>query len=213
MLNHLMLWQAIKIGGPVMYVLIGCSIVSITVILERIFYYYKRSRTTRERFMKQIREQLEKSDVKGASMVCHRTQTPFACVVTAGLSSPQAEEKEVSEALERAIVVETADLERRTAIVGTIGSTAVYIGLLGTVWGIMKTFKDMAQHGSGGINIVIGGISEALICTAAGLFVAIPAVVAYNYFVKRINSFVIDMELCASEVTGLLRAHKKAKAK
>jgi biopolymer transport protein ExbB/TolQ len=94
-------------------------------------------------------------------------------------------------------------------VVGTIGSTAVYIGLLGTVWGIIRTFNDIAKHGSGGLNVVIAGISEALICTAAGLVVAIPAVMAYNYFLKRIAKFVTDMELCASETSSLLRGRKK----
>ena len=79
------------------------------------------------------------------------------------------------------------------------------------MWGIIKTFQDIAKAGSGGINVVIGGISEALVCTAAGLIVAIPAVVAYNYFLRRINSFVIDMELCASEITGLIKPSRKDK--
>ncbi len=108
------------------------------------------------------------------------------------------------------IVIEIQELERRTAILGTIGSTAVYIGLLGTVWGIIQTFGDIAQIGTNGMSIVIRGISEALICTAAGLVVTIPAVMAYNYFMKKINRFVTDMELCASETAGLLKQQKKS---
>ena len=115
--------------------------------------------------------------------------------------------------MERQIVIEISKLELRTAVVGTIGSTAVYIGLLGTVFGIIKTFQDITLAGSSGINVVIQGISEALVCTAAGLFVAIPAVIAYNYFTKRISGFVTDMELCASEMTSIIKSHKRANEK
>ena len=191
-----------------MYLLMMCSILSIAVILDIIYYYYVWSRVPRAEFMKSIRRQLEKGDSKNALMICKEAQTPFSSVIAVALNSSHLGEKEFSAALEREIIIKAKDLERRTAIVGTIGSTAVYIGLLGTVLGIMETFRDISQMGSGGINVVIRGISAALVCTAAGLFVAIPAVVAYNYFVKRISGFVVDMELCASEMIGLIK-HKK----
>jgi biopolymer transport protein ExbB/TolQ len=90
--------------------------------------------------------------------------------------------------------------------VATIGNTAVYIGLFGTVLGIIRAFSDIAAAGAGGMSVVIGGVAEALVCTATGLFVAIPAVIAYNYFTKRVERFVTDMELCASEVIDLIGA-------
>jgi biopolymer transport protein ExbB/TolQ len=106
--------------------------------------------------------------------------------------------------MEREITVEVIKLERYTSIVGTIGNTAVYIGLFGTVLGIIRAFHDISSIGAGGINVVIGGVSEALITTATGLSVAVPAVIAFNYFVKRVDGFVNDMELCASEVIDLI---------
>ena len=208
MSGNFSLWEAIKIGGPVMYLLVICSVLSIAVILERIFYYYQKSRSCREMFMKSIKQELSKGDIQRAVTICQNTPTPFSSVVVTALNSLHLEEKEIANALDRQIIIETNNLENRTAIIGTIGSTAVYIGLLGTVWGIMKTFKDIAQVSSGGINVVIGGVSEALICTATGLFVAIPAVMAYNYFVRRVSGFVTDMELCASEITSLIRIKK-----
>ncbi|HLD88224.1 MAG TPA: MotA/TolQ/ExbB proton channel family protein, partial [Candidatus Omnitrophota bacterium] len=96
-----------------------------------------------------------------------------------------------------------------TSIVGTIGGTAVYVGLFGTVLGIMRAFADIGKAGSGGMEVVTTGISEALICTAAGLFVAIPAVVAYNYFMRRVDNFVVDMELAASELLDVICVKKK----
>ncbi len=207
------LWQIIKIGGPVMYILILCSFLSLTAIVDRLIYYWRRSSLERPVFMGFIKEALTKGEIKKAITFCQNTPTPFAAVICSGLSSPHHTEKEIANAMEREIIVEVNKLEQRTAIIGTIGSTAVYIGLLGTVWGIIGAFRDIAQAGSGGVNIVIRGISEALVCTAAGLFVAIPAVIAYNYFVKRINGFVTDMELCASEMTDLLREKSKGHEK
>ena len=211
MFKNFTVWDAIKIGGPVMYFLVLCSILSVAVILERLYYYYQRSRISREAFMVFIREELGKGNTEKALAMAQDSQTPFASVVWEGLNAFSSDEKELSQALERKILIEVNELERRTAIVGTIGSTAVYIGLLGTVGGIIKTFQDIAQAGSGGIDVVIGGVAEALVCTAAGLFVAIPAVMAYNYFMKRVQRFVLDMELCASEITSLLTHKKKLK--
>jgi biopolymer transport protein ExbB len=209
MFNNLTFWEAVKVGGPVMLVLIFCSILSLGVIIERLFHYFKRSRISRAKFMESIRELIKKGDIDQALNICKKTHAPFAKVVATALEQRHQDEKDITEALEREVVIEANDLERRIVIVGTIGSTAVYIGLLGTVWGIIKTFNDIAKHGSGGLNVVIAGISEALICTAAGLFVAIPAVMAYNFFLKRINKFVTDMELCASEMGSLIRGQKK----
>ena len=126
-----------------------------------------------------------------------------------GLGAYSRGEKEISSNMERSIVIETNMLSRFTAVVGTIGSTAVYIGLFGTVLGIIRAFHDISRAGSGGISVVINGISEALICTAAGLCVAVPAVIAYNYFIKKIDNFVADMELCASETLDLISGKQK----
>jgi biopolymer transport protein ExbB/TolQ len=136
--------------------------------------------------------------------MCKDADTPFANVVRAGINSYGKAEKEIANSMERAVIVETNLLSRFTSIVGTIGSVAVYIGLFGTVLGIIRAFRDISRIGSGGISVVINGISEALICTAAGLCVAVPAVIAYNYFMKKIDSFVMDMQLCASETLELI---------
>jgi len=199
------LWQLISIGGFTMYVLLFCSLLSLTIILERYIYYRTRSRLKRAAFMKLIREALEKNNIQKALEICKRTDTPFSSVVYAGLNLAGHNEVIISNTMEREVTIETTRLERFTSIVGTIGSTAVYIGLFGTVLGIIRAFHDISKSSFGGISVVINGISEALVCTAAGLCVAVPAVIAYNYFVKKVDSFITDMELCASEVLDLLQ--------
>ncbi len=106
--------------------------------------------------------------------------------------------------MERQIAVEVGKLERLTTIVATIGNVAVYIGLFGTVLGIIRAFQDISAAGSGGMDVVIGGVAEALLTTATGLAVAVPSVVLYNYFTRRIERFTDDMELAASETTELV---------
>ncbi len=199
------LWQLVKVGGFTMYILLSCSVLSLAIIMERCLYYRRRSKVKRADFMRQIRKELENSNVAGALAACKDTETPFANVVRSGLSLYGHNEVVISNTMEREVTVETTKLERFTSIVGTIGSTSVYIGLFGTVLGIIRAFHDISKSGSGGISIVINGISEALVCTAAGLCVAVPAVIAYNYFVKKVDGFITDMELSASEIMDLLK--------
>ena len=203
------LWQIIETGGITMYVLLFCSILSLTVIIERLLYYRRRSKVRRQDFMARVIKEIEAGNHKRALEISRNTDTPFSSVVYAGVNLNGHNEKVISGAMEREIAIETVKLEWYTSIVGTIGSTAVYIGLFGTVLGVIRAFRDISSSGASGINVVVGGISEALVCTAAGLCVAVPAVIAYNYFVKRIDNFVTDMELYASQIIDLICARHK----
>jgi biopolymer transport protein ExbB len=199
------IWEIFQIGGFTMYVLAFCSFLSATVFLERMFYYRGLSRTKRLEFMAKIRRVLKSGDLENAAQICEGTQAPFSNVVYSGLELHGRSREEISNAMEREVTMETTELERYTSIVATIGNTAVYIGLFGTVLGIIRAFHDISVAGAGGMAIVIGGVAEALVCTATGLFVAIPAVIVFNYFTRRVERFVTDMELCASEFIDLIQ--------
>ncbi len=198
------IWEIFHTGGFTMYILLLCSFISVTILLERIIYYKRRSKTKRTEFMARIERTLRNGNIERALGICKETSAPFSSVVSSGLELYGHPEKEISHAMEREITVETTKLERYTGVVGTIGNIAVYIGLFGTVLGIIRAFHDIAAAGAGGMSIVIGGVAEALVCTATGLFVAIPAVVAFNYFTKRVDDFLKEMELCASELIDLM---------
>jgi len=200
--------QLLKTGGFILFLLMGCSVVSFAIIIERVMYYRRMLRMKRGMFMMNISQALKKHHMKDALDICMDVDTCISRVVAAGIHLHGNAVSLISNAMERAISIEIIKLERLTTIVGTIGSMSVYAGLLGTVLGIMKAFHDISKTGFGGVNIVINGISEALITTVAGLCVAIPAVIAYNYFVKRVDSFIMDMELCASETLDLLTENK-----
>lgn len=203
------IWHLIKIGGVTMVVLLILSVVSVAIILERYVFYHFKAKLKRKDFMLKIRQVLKTGGVKSALEICRGADAPFVQVVYAGLSFFDCSEKEISNNMERQIIIETVILERFTSVIGTIGSVSVYIGLLGTITGILKAFHDVSVSGSGGISVIIGGISEALSTTAAGLTIAIPAVAAYNYSMKKIEDFIKDMELAASETMDLISAIKK----
>ncbi len=207
-LNDLSLFELLKTGGATVVILLLCSVVSLAIALERFFYYLKRSKTKLEDFMPRVKEALKDKDTQRALQICVMSEAPFSKVAQKGIAQWGHSETTVSNAMEREIALETSKLQRGIGINGTIGSVAVYIGLFGTVLGIIRAFHDISQKSSGGMNVVINGISEALICTAVGLVVAVPAVIFYNYFIKRIDSFVLDMELCASEILDLSRDSK-----
>jgi len=196
--------EIVQIGGFTMYILLFCSFLSIAILLERILYYRKRSKTNRAEFMAKVARAVNSGGVEKAMELCRNTPAPFSDVVYSGLELSGRQEKEISNAMEREITIEVSKLERYTGIVGTIGNVAVYIGLFGTVLGIIRAFHDISAAGAGGMSIVIGGVAEALVCTATGLFVAIPAVIAFNYFARKVELFTNDMELCASELIDLM---------
>ncbi len=203
------LWQLIRVGGFNMVILLFYSILSLAIIIERSIYYRRRSGVKRQDFMMRIKKEFEGGNIKKVLELCKAADTPFSSVVAAGFNLWGHSEVVISNAMEREVTVETTKLERLTSIVGTISGTAVYIGLFGTVLGIMKAFHHVSQAGSGGISVVINGIAEALVTTAAGLCVAVPAVMAYNYFIKKIDYFITDMELCVSETMDLVNIKHK----
>ena len=203
------IFQIISAGGFTIYFLIFCSFISIAVIIERVVYYNRRSKFSRTVILDHIRKEFAGNHVLNAIGFCKNIDTPVARVALAGLNLHGHDEKLIANAMEREINVEMIKLGRFTGIVGSIGGTAVYIGLLGTVIGIMRAFSDISKSGGGGMDVVTIGIAEALVCTAAGLLVAIPAVLSYNWFTRKIDNFVVDMELAASELVDLMCVKKR----
>ncbi|MBI4977238.1 MAG: MotA/TolQ/ExbB proton channel family protein [Spirochaetes bacterium] len=199
-------FDILSMGGFTMYILLACSIIAVSITLERVWHYRKAGKVSRAMCMKTVREKLAANDRSGASEYCVTTKSPFARVVHQGLGAGE-NEKNIEDAMARQVSAETADLERWTNILGTFGGTVVYIGLFGTVIGIIRAFKDIAltASGAGGMSMVITGIAEALVCTASGIAVAVYSVIAYNIIVKHIEKQRLEMELTANETLSLLR--------
>ncbi|MGA2141612.1 MAG: MotA/TolQ/ExbB proton channel family protein [Brevinematales bacterium] len=201
------LWDFLQMGLYTMTVLLICSIVSLTFILERAYNIRSKNRVKRPGFMLKIKSYIDNNSLQGAVTYAGSIISPLARIVQAGLLLMGKNEEKITNAMERQISIEVKDLEKYTGIIGSIGSTVVYIGLFGTVLGIIKAFQDIASAaGSGtGITGVVAGIAEALITTASGIAVAVPTVIAYNTIMNKIDAMSTDMEICASETLDLLR--------
>jgi biopolymer transport protein ExbB len=201
------LLEILEMGGWVLWVLILTSVVSLTVICYKIYDFYVRGKVKREEFIKTLYEKIKQGGLEKAIEYCDGVNSPMSEVSRSGIVAFKTGEN-LGEYMDREIMLQTVLLERYTTILGTIGNIAVYIGLFGTVLGIIGAFHDMSAIGAGGIAVVIGGVSEALMATATGLFVAIPASTAYNFLTKRIDKFVVDMEYCASAIEDKFNLNK-----
>ena len=178
-------WIQAMRTSPVMLVILGCSVVTLGFALERALYFWKR-RGNPDAVLHGALEHARQGQIKEALWVCRSTTHPVGPVAASLLQSANLPSEIVEEKLHIALSEQKLQLERNLGVLGTMGNTAPLIGLLGTVWGIMRAFHDMASTGSAGPSVVAAGVAEALFTTAAGLLVAVPAVMLYNHFVRRI---------------------------
>lgn len=197
MFNNLAFLEMLQKGGVTMIVLGGFSILSVGVMMERAWVFFRIGRTLGP-FILQFQKAIKGGGVEGAIAICEGQDNPMASVFKAGLTKYQEGKDAMAEAMELAARGELLRLERYLGILGTIGSTAPFVGLFGTVLGIIRAFRDLAATEGAGPSVVADGIAEALVATAAGLFVAVPAVMAYNYFVRRVHRTAVEMEAKAS---------------
>jgi len=205
------LWHQMgNLAKAVVIVMFIMSAYSIGVMIDRLMAYSAARKQSRQ-FAPAVAGALREGKLDEAVKIADRfKKSHLAKVVVAGLQEFQAhqisseipgEEIEASKrALERAEAIVHAELKRGVSALATIGSTAPFVGLFGTVVGIINAFKGIAAEKSTGLGAVAGGISEALVTTAIGLFVAIPAVWMYNFFTNKIESFDVEMGNSSSEL-------------
>ncbi len=202
-----------NLGGvalTVVVILLIMSMYSIAIMVER-FLTYKAAKQQSREFAPRVAQALKNDRIEEAINISDKhKKSHLAMVVNAGLQEFRAheqsseisgEEVEASKrALQRAIAIKTAEFRRGLSGLATIGSTAPFVGLFGTVFGIINAFQGMRNAESAGIAAVAGGISEALFTTALGLVVAVPAVWLFNYFTGKVDSFIVEMDNSASEL-------------
>jgi biopolymer transport protein ExbB len=197
------MWTYFERGGPVMWPLLALSILGVTVVLWR-WWALRQATAGVAAFLTDLRGKLVSHDVPGAIAVCERHPGPVAAIVKAGLMRYGRPKDEVERALEDASAHELSVLERGLPILATVAMIAPLLGFLGTVTGMINSFEALASVGLNNPAAVARGISEALITTAAGLMIAIPVQMAYNYFVTSVNSLVRSMESAAHVVLEAL---------
>jgi biopolymer transport protein ExbB len=189
----------------VLWLLLGLSVASVAVFLER-WIFYRRHAVDVVALRAALTRQLDRGDFQGAAEALAGQDGLEATVVLAGLRAYDKGPESVEDLIAGALGSERARYEARLSFLATLASNAPYIGLFGTVLGIVRSFKEMATNMSDASAGIMAGIAEALIATAVGLLVAIPAVVAYNYLKGVVKQRVTDAEGLARVVLAELKA-------
>jgi biopolymer transport protein TolQ len=198
MAHDFSLWQVLWKGGGSILLLIGMSVVVFAVLYER-WNFFKANFKKRESVMAGLEPFLNKRNYQECLDACDRNGSLLARVVRAGLEA-KAEKAGIQEAMDREAKIQLLRMESRLPTLATIGSIAPFVGLFGTVWGIIQAFRDLQASEAGGAAVVSMGIAEALYATATGLFVAITSVLIYNYFQAKLNEMAREAEIVISEM-------------
>ena len=197
------------IGGDwVLYLLLLSSVLSLAVVIYKAVFFY-RNRVAWDDFLEMLTAFMNKDDIDAAVEYVRRVSTPSARVLFAGFQSIDKGPEAVEEILIGKRISEKFKMESMLVILGTLGNNAPFVGLFGTVLGIIKAFHDLAVAQSPNPSVVMAGVSEALVATAVGLLVAIPAVIAYNYFQRRVKEFVTQMEAASKILLVYLKSEKE----
>ncbi|OGF51475.1 MAG: hypothetical protein A2044_03315 [Candidatus Firestonebacteria bacterium GWA2_43_8] len=201
-------------GGIVVIILVLCSILSLAVFLERLKTFYGVRMKLLEEVKTKVRSMVMSGKISEAITFCDnfrvsfmffKVPCPLNNVFKTILFSHKKDKQELSEIAMRAVDKEMVGLEKFLGIIGTIGNIALYIGLVGTVIGIMHAFKSMSIESAVGPSVVAGGIAEALINTIAGLIVAISSVIFYNAFMRQIKKLLVTFEDSAAELIEIVK--------
>jgi biopolymer transport protein ExbB len=191
-------------GGPMIWLIIAASALALVVFIERVLHYHRAQINSME-FLNGVRNVLKRDNVVEAISICDATPGPVARLVKVAIINREKGRDGVREALEEAGLVEVPPLESKLNLLATIAQIAPLMGLLGTVLGFIQVFSLLQTKATmPTMQDLSGGVWQALICTAAGLAVAIPCYAGYNYLVSRVNAIVLDMEKAATEIRNIL---------
>ena len=199
--------EMLKSGGPVMVatklIILAGSIAAVIIGLERSFFLRGFATKARE-----LHEQVVRALLRGEASIalheCDRSHVPTVALYRAAFDRANRQER-IADAVDRARREVIQALRAPLWVLGTLGAVMPFVGLFGTVWGILKSFRQMAAAGTGGFAVVASGISEALITTAGGIAVAVEAVVLYNYFQAKVSREAFDLTLKADELAEVVQ--------
>jgi biopolymer transport protein ExbB/TolQ len=190
--------QLLVAGGPILFVLIGLSIYSIAMIWER-WTVYNRTFSGLNDLVHKAHALLKTGEIKQLAELTARAKSPAGDIAHKVLVhyGTTAEKRELAE---KAVEWHVSRLGKSLTAIATIGSISPFVGLFGTVIGVIRAFRDLSAYSGAGPSVVAMGIAEALVNTAAGLFVAIPAIIAYNYFAHKANEFSSEMNWLTEQI-------------
>ena len=202
------MWEIIQSGGILMWPLILCSVLAVAITAER-FWTLRRNQIAPADLLSRVWGWMIKDQMNSARLRELRESSPLGRVLAAGLVNARHGRDLMKESIQEAASVEVHYMERYLNALGTIAGVSPLIGLLGTVFGMIEVFNQIVLQGTGNAGAFAGGISEALITTAAGLMVAIPALVAHRILTRRVDEIVVFMEQEATKLVDVLQGDRE----
>jgi biopolymer transport protein ExbB len=193
-------------GGWDMWLLLLISVVGLAVVIERLVFFATQHGDTKG-LLRAIGGKIASDDIDGAIKVCRSQRGMLPRILEFGLQRGEKNRADITDALSIALMEHLNSLERNLGIIGTIAVIAPFVGLFGTVLGIIRAFSDIALKGNSTPAVVAAGVSEALVTTATGLIIAVIAVVFFNYFKTRIKSYNQEMIVAANQMAEMLHFH------
>ncbi len=201
------MFELVRSGGLMMIPIMLCSIVAIAIIIER-FWTLNPARIAPRNALADVWGKLRHNQLDAAQLRELRMSSPLGQILAAGLVNAKAGRTIMIESIEQAASHVVHDMERYLGTLGTIAAISPLLGLLGTVFGMIQVFSDLMMAGAGNANMLAGGISTALITTAAGLCAGIPALIFYRMFLRRISGLVVELERESIKLVDALHSNR-----
>ncbi|NWO05855.1 MAG: MotA/TolQ/ExbB proton channel family protein [Alteromonadaceae bacterium] len=202
------MFELLKAGGILMVPIVACSVLALAIILER-FWSLRPSRVAPPQTVNELWRSIKKKDLNSKKLKAFQASSPLGQVLAGGLMNAKHGREIMKESIEQEASQVIHQLERFLNPLGTIATITPLLGLLGTVVGMIKVFAEIQLAGVGNAGNLAGGISEALMTTAAGLSVAIPALIAHRYFIRRVDELVVNMEQEAIKLVEVVHGDRE----
>ena len=202
------MFELLKAGGILMVPIVACSILALAIILERI-WTLRASRVAPPQSINELWRWIKKKELNGRKLKALQASSPLGRILAGGLINAKHGREIMKESIEHEASQVIHELERFLNPLGTIATITPLLGLLGTVIGMIKVFAEIQLAGVGNAGNLAGGISEALITTAAGLSVAIPALICHRYFLRRVDELVVNMEQEAIKLVEVVHGDRE----
>jgi biopolymer transport protein ExbB len=205
-------FELLKAGGILMAPILLCSVLALAIILER-FWSLRDSRIAPPEMLNELWRWIKKKELNGKRLKTLQVSSPMGRVLASGLLNAKHGREVMKESIEHEASQVVHQLERFLNPLGTVATITPLLGLLGTVIGMIKVFAEIQLAGVGNAGNLAGGISEALITTASGLSVAIPALIAHRYFIRRVDALVVNMEQEAIKLVEVVHGDREIDVK
>lgn len=206
------MFEIILAGGWLMWPIIACSIIAIAITVER-FWALNPAKIAPRNQLAQVWNWIQTNQMDSEKLKELRRSSPLGRILAAGLSNSRHGREIMKDSIEEAAGQVIHEMERFLNTLGTIATVSPLLGLLGTVFGMIEVFNDIVLQGSGNPGALAGGISVALITTAAGLCVAIPAMISHRFFLRRMDTLVVTMEQEAIKLVDALHSERRVDLK